>query len=320
MNMLDKLFSREIERRTGAHAINIYIEENSKKRKRSRSIGANALSNANQPKITTKQAKGSFLHRLDIRFPWLKLVAVCLLGIVAVLDLCDLTISRVRDPSSKIRIAPMSKHIRATERILEGKMLVALTFDDGPSDTTTPILLDTLFQKDVPVTFFNLGNMAKNNPDIVKRAQKEGHEVASHTMYHQNLIRIPASAAEADINEAKKVLSDITGHSPIYTRPPYGNTNSTVRDAIKTPIILWSVDTEDWKSKNPELIVKTAMSQIHDGAIILMHDIYPTTVEAVPTLIDTIRSAGYEFVTISELAKARSVTLSPGTVYYNLRP
>ncbi len=277
--------------------------------------GKSSSNNSHQTKRS-----GSFLHRIDLRFPWLKLILVCFIGMVAIMDLCDVTISKINSPIGKIRIAPMSKHVRATTRILEGKNLVALTFDDGPLDSTTPFLLDILYEKDVPATFFVLGSMARKYPEIVKRAEKEGHEIASHTMYHQNLIRISASAVEADINEANSVFQNILGRAPSLTRPPYGNINDNVRKYVGTPMILWSVDTLDWKNKNTESIVNTAMSQVHDGAIILMHDVHPTSVEAVPTLIDTLRGAGYEFVTISELTKIRKAELSVGTAYYNFRP
>ena len=322
MNTLDKLFSREIQRRTGAHAINIYIENNARTRKRSRTLGSTALdaSNPNSTKITTKKEQASFFHRLDVRFPWLKLAAICAIGVVIILDLCDLTISRVYDPYDKIKIAPMSKHVRVSERILTGKKLVALTFDDGPSDLTTPKLLDTLHEKDVPATFFILGSMARNNPDIVKRAKKEGHLIASHTMYHQNLIRISKEAVMSDIGEANAVFNSIVGSNPTLTRPPYGNVNDIVRVYAATPLILWSVDTLDWKSKNPEAILAETKNQVHDGAIILMHDIYPTTVEAVPRLIDELRKDNYEFVTIDELTKIRGAKLDLGAVYYNFRP
>lgn len=262
----------------------------------------------------------SFFRRLDIRFPWLKLAAVILIGIFAIMDLLDLTISKIGDPYDKIKIAPMSHHVRATERYFNDRMLVALTFDDGPSAETTPTLLDILFQKDVPATFFMLGSMARKNPDLVRRAEKEGHNIGSHTMYHQNLVRISAKATQNDISEAKTVFNEILGHQPTYTRPPYGNINNTVRSSVGTPMILWSVDSLDWQSKNVDAIVATIMEQVHDGAIILMHDIYPTSVEAVPIIINKLRDAGYEFVSISELVKMRSINLSPGTAYYNFRP
>ena len=321
MNTLDKLFSRELNRRTGAHAINIYIESATKKRQRTRSAGAKALSaTKTTTKVTTQRQNHSFFHRLNIRFPWLKLVAVLAIGIVMLADMLDLTISKVNDPFITARVAPMSKHLRATERTFEGKKLVALTFDDGPSPETTPKLLDILHEKDVLATFFVLGNQARNNPDVIKRAAKEHHEIGSHTMYHQNLIRIPVSAAESDINEAKSIIKNILGHEPSYTRPPYGNYNETVQKIANTPLIIWSVDSEDWRTKDPSAILATTMSEVHDGAIILMHDIYPTTVEAVPTVIDTLRQNGYEFVTIPELKKARRIELKKGEAYYNLTP
>ena len=238
---------------------------------------------------------------------------------LAILDLLDLTISKVTDSAMRARLAPMSQHVRI-RRDYGGKKLVALTFDDGPSADTTPRLLDILFEKDVPATFFMLGSRARNNPDIVKRAEREYHIVASHTMYHQNLIRISAIAAEADINESKSVFKSILGHTPELTRPPYGNTNNIVSGIIGTPMILWSVDPADWKNQDPNAILSVIKSQLHDGAIILMHDIYPTSVDAVPAIIDNLRSDGYEFVTIPELAKARHAKLLSGTIYFNFRP
>ena len=319
MNMLDKLFSREIKRRTGAHTISIYIDENNTRRKKSRSRGRSAMEAAlsGKTKVTTKKAKQSFFRRLDIRFPWLKLVTVIVIGVIAILDLCNLTISNTDYTTSKITIAPMSHHVRATERTLEGKKLVALTFDDGPSADTTPKLLDILRQKDVRATFFMLGNRAAANPDIVKQVESEWHEIGSHTMSHQNLIRLSASAVQSDINDANTVFKNILGHKPKFTRPPYGNVNDNVRKSVGTPMILWSVDTEDWKNKNTDSIVSIAMSQVRDGAIILMHDIHPTSVDAVPALIDSLRDAGYEFATISELTKSCGESPTPGNVYYN---
>ena len=261
----------------------------------------------------------SFFRRIDIRFPWLKLVAVVIIGTLAILDLLDLTISHASDPYDRIKIAPMAHHVRI-KRDLTGKMLVALTFDDGPSSTTTPRLLDILYEKDVLATFFALGNAARNNSDILRRAEKDGHIVASHTMYHQNLVNISSRAAKDDISESKAVFNDILGHTPTFTRPPYGNIDNTVRDNVGTPIILWSVDTLDWKNKNVDDILAVTKEQVHDGAIILMHDIYDTTVDAVPVVIDELRKEGYDFVTVPELAKIRGINLQSGTAYYNFRP
>lgn len=261
----------------------------------------------------------SFFRRIDIRFPWLKLVATIAIGVIAILDLLDLTISKTAESYGRISVAPMAYHVRI-KRDITGKKLVALTFDDGPSSATTPRLLEILYEKDAPATFFMLGKMARANPDIVKRVEKEGHVVASHTMYHQNLVRISTGAAKDDIAESKSIFNDILGHDPTFTRPPYGNVNNTVRDNVGTPIILWSVDTLDWESKNTEDILSVTKEQVHDGAIILMHDIYDATVDSIPVIIDELRKDGYDFVTVSELAKNRGANLSNGGVYYNFRP
>ena len=276
--------------------------------------------NTRDKSFSNQLPRGSLFHRLDVRFPWLKLITVLFIGLIVILDLADLTISKLDEPYNHIKTAPMSRHVKITERNPEGKMLVALTFDDGPSPVTTPRLLDVLTAKDVPATFFMLGFMARDNSEIVQRIARERHDIASHTMYHQNLVNLSPSAVQADINEASNTFQAILGHGPAYTRPPYGNINDAVATSVGTPMILWSVDTEDWRSKDPNAIIATTMSEVHDGAIILMHDIYPTSVDAIPTLVDTLRGAGYEFVTISEMAKLRGVQLTPGVAYYHLTP
>ena len=205
MNLLDVLFSREIKRRTGAHAISIYIDSVDSK-KRSRTRGKKTIKASKNTKITTKKAKASLFRRLDIRFPWLKLAVACILGLIAILDLLDLTISKAGYSGPKLAVAPFSKHVRISEREFEGKKLVALTFDDGPSAETTPKLLDILYEKDAPSTFFMLGSRAENNPDIVKRIKKEGHDIASHTMYHQNLIRISSGAGGQHVNKTSSAI------------------------------------------------------------------------------------------------------------------
>lgn len=269
---------------------------------------------------SSSKEKTSVFRRLNIRFPWLKLVLVIIIGVMAILDLLDLTISKSTDLSNSFPTSPMSKHVKATERTLKGKKLVALTFDDGPSSLTTPALLDVLAEKNTLATFFMIGVMAQNNPDLVKRIEREGHEVASHTMYHQNLVLLSDGAVQSDINEAKSVFSNIIKRTPRLTRPPYGNINNVVRTSVGTPLILWSVDPQDWQNKDVPTILAIIQNQVHDGAIILMHDIYSTSVDAVPVLIDTLREQGYEFATVSELAEARSVNLTPGEYYYNFLP
>lgn len=272
-------------------------------------------------KSSSENHKSSNLfQRLNIRFPWLKLYLVIFIGTVATLDLLDLTISKITNLDQSFPRTPMAKHVKATDRVLEGKMLVALTFDDGPSPSTTPALLDILSKKNTLATFFMLGSMAENSPDIVRRIEREGHEIANHTMYHQNLVWLSPEEIQSDVNASRAVFSSIIKHAPALTRPPYGNYNDVVSSIANTPLILWSVDTLDWQNRNPETILNITLSQVHDGAIILLHDIHPTSVEAVPNIIDALRERGYEFTTISELARIRKIKLSAGEGYYNFRP
>ena len=242
------------------------------------------------------------------------------MALIILLNLSGVTVSRVQDSLDQIRIAPMRYHVRSTNRDLAGKKLVALTFDDGPSPATTSALLDRLNEKDVLATFFVLGIMAERAPELLVRAQEEGHELASHSRAHQNLIHLSPEEVQADTASMKALFQSTIGREPALTRPPYGNYNDAVRSHLGTPLILWSVDPLDWQVKDPTHIIATAKSQVFDGAIILMHDIYPTSVEAVPNLIDSLRQDGYEFVTISELAKARHTTLTPGEAYYKILP
>lgn len=197
---------------------------------------------------------------------------------------------------------------------------MALTFDDGPSAANTPRLLDILASKQVKVTFFVLGNMAQRAPGIIQREAAEGHEVESHTMSHQNLAKLSGAAIQGEVSGADGVLQGITGQAATLVRPPYGAINATVRANIGKPMIIWTVDPEDWKYRNAATVRANVVSKTFDGAIVLMHDIHSTTVDAVAGIIDDLRAAGYEFLTVSELAQARGVTLENGASYGSFRP
>lgn len=200
-----------------------------------------------------------------------------------------------------------------------GKKLIALTFDDGPSAATTGRLLDILKEKQVKVTFFVLGNMAQRSPDLVRREEAEGHEVGSHTPWHNQQTKLTPANIQAEWTTMEQIFGEILGRAPTLTRPPYGAVNNNVRTYLKQPLILWSIDPEDWKYRDTARVRAMVVGAAQDGAIALMHDIYATTVEAVPGIIDDLRAQGYEFLTVSELAKARGVSLQDGVVYYHFK-
>lgn len=292
------------------------------------------------------------LHALNIRFPWLKIVGLLLLMAGAAVGMEEFLRHSVQQPVEVrspamvypavpvVEIAtaqlekvpkikadePKTETVPATEtppvkrEDLGAKKLVALTFDDGPSAVTTPRLLDILAEKQVKVTFFVVGNMAQKAPEILQREKVEGHEVGSHTMTHANLKKATVAGIQWEKQAMDELFQNVLGVKVQLMRPPYGVINDTVRAQIGQPMILWTVDPEDWKYKNAESVRSKVLSGVFDGAIVLMHDIYPTTVDAVPQIIDELRAAGYEFLTVSELAAQRGVTLQSGWSYGSFRP
>ena len=201
-----------------------------------------------------------------------------------------------------------------------GRKLVALTFDDGPSAAQTPRLLQILREKNVKATFFVLGNLAKKSPEILRQEEAEGHEVGSHTMTHANLKRSTLEELKWELSAVNSTFVEILGHAPTLMRPPYGNINNNVRNYANLPLILWAVDPEDWRYRDVATVRRNVVYNTFDGAIILLHDIHATTVDAVAGIIDDLKAAGYEFMTVSELAAARGIKLQNGVVYGSFRP
>ena len=199
--------------------------------------------------------------------------------------------------------------------VTPGSRVIALTFDDGPSAATTPRLLDILKGRNVKATFFVLGTLAERNPDIIKREAAEGHEIASHTPYHNQLTNLTYAQVRAEAVEMDRIFTEILGVVPPFTRPPYGAYNATVQDALHQPLITWSIDPRDWADRNSDIVCNRVISAAFDGAIILVHDIHATTVDAVPCIVDNLRKQGYEFLTVSELAAMKNVPLVNGGVY-----
>ena len=197
------------------------------------------------------------------------------------------------------------------------KKTIALTFDDGPSSFTNR-LLDCLSENDVKATFFLVGYEIASFPDEVKRMEELGMEIGNHTADHADLTTLNAEDVVYQIDTVNTQLNDLIGHGATALRPPYGAVNDTVKSNASLPMILWSIDTLDWESKDPEKIVDTVLSEVEDGSIILMHDIYSTTVDAVEILIPELLSQGYELVTVHELAENFNVTLENGVTYNSM--
>ena len=197
---------------------------------------------------------------------------------------------------------------------------VALTFDDGPGPYTQR-LLDGLAEHNAKATFFCLGERTASYPDVVARIVAEGHQLANHSFSHPNLNELTAESALAQLTRTDDALNKVTGGSGAYfCRAPYGNSSEGLRKIMSAPLIQWSVDTLDWQDKDPDRILQTILDETRDGSIILMHDIFPTSVEAALRAVDALLAEGFRFVTLEELFFLRGITPEKGQVYLSLYP
>ncbi|MFF4956157.1 polysaccharide deacetylase family protein [Streptomyces sp. NPDC001222] len=193
---------------------------------------------------------------------------------------------------------------------------IALTFDAGPSENSAR-LLDILEEKKVPATFFLLGKRhIEKYPDLVKRMAAEGHEVASHTWDHKILTQISPQQIREELQKPDDAIERLTGRKPTLMRPPQGRTNDTVHRICRElglSEVLWSVTAKDYATNDSDLIRKRVLEQSSRDGIILLHDLYPGTVPAVPGIIDALKERGYVFVTVPQLLAPGKA--QPGTVY-----
>lgn len=178
---------------------------------------------------------------------------------------------------------------------------VALTFDDGPHPKNTMKILDLLKKYDAKATFFMLGSRVDFYPLIAKRVAEEGHELGNHTWNHKDLTTLSSESIEQEVNDTSEVILQVTGQKPTVIRPPYGATNKQVEAVLNLPSILWTVDTMDWKTHNPQAVLEEVRDNVQDGSIILMHDIHESTVAAVELVLKYLEENGYTCVTVSDI-------------------
>ena len=192
-----------------------------------------------------------------------------------------------------------------SEDTLEGgcreKKKVALTFDDGPSSKYTPLLLEGLKERGVHATFFLMGKNIEGKEALVKQMQEEGHLIGNHTYNHVQLDKISKEAAKEEIEATNQEIFEITGVYPAWLRPPYGEWKKNLDFYVGMFPVLWDVDTLDWKSKNVDSIMRIVKNEVEDGAVILMHDAYQSSVDAALQIVDLLMEEGYEFVTVDKL-------------------
>lgn len=198
--------------------------------------------------------------------------------------------------------------VRASALVKRPK--VAITFDDGPSTVYTKILLDGLKERGVKATFFLTGQEIQYSKDVVKRMAKEGHIIGNHTYTHIDLKKTNYKKAIKEIEDTNNAIKEITGKKPKYIRPPYGDWDERIFKETDMSIVLWSVDPEDWKDQNASIVARRVIKNTTDGDVILLHDIFKTSVNAAFIIIDKLQSQGYEFVTIDKLNSKKVIEKS----------
>ena len=182
---------------------------------------------------------------------------------------------------------------------------IALTFDDGPHPAVTLKLLDILRRMHTPATFFVVGEQVEKNPGLVRLEVAEGNEVGDHTYDHVNLTLIPPELVEYEVSRCDAAITKATGAPVRFFRPPGGEYNGEVlREVAGHGYIttLWTDDPGDFMKPTPTVIEKRTLAHLENGAIILLHDGVPETLQALPGIIAAARQRGYQFVTVSRLA------------------
>jgi peptidoglycan/xylan/chitin deacetylase (PgdA/CDA1 family) len=183
---------------------------------------------------------------------------------------------------------------------------IALTFDDGPHPVHTAPLLDALAELDAPATFFVVGKGVEANPELVARIARDGHELGNHTYQHRYLPLARSRSVERELRATDRAIERVTGTVPTLARPPYGGRsprNVRVFHRLRKRIVLWDVNSFDWRGAPAEQVVERVLERAKPGSIVLMHEAREggaTTIEAVRMLVPALRARGFELVTVSQ--------------------
>ncbi|MCL2015326.1 MAG: polysaccharide deacetylase family protein [Defluviitaleaceae bacterium] len=264
-----------------------------------------------QQMLASNPTMGTFLETVDKT--WLENIAISNDGIKIVTDITEVTI-----PYEKIYFAlHINTGIIVVPPIIgidASLPMVAITFDDGPSIYTAQIL-DILERYEVPATFFVVGNRVNAYRDTVRRAAYLGSDILGHSWDHSDLTRLSADAVRRQLQDTAAIIESVTGVYPHSFRPTYGRINNTILEVARELdfyMFNWSIDPEDWKYRNAEIIYNSVMATVSHADIILLHDLYASTVAAVELLVPELLAQGFQLVTVSELMYYSGVELEPG--------
>ncbi|ACT93210.1 polysaccharide deacetylase family protein [Dyadobacter fermentans] len=182
---------------------------------------------------------------------------------------------------------------------------ISLTFDDGPDPDSTPRILDTLLENNLKATFFVIGRKAVSHPELLRRIVEEGHTIANHSYSHHYLIALfSTQKLQTDIQRCNDAIRDITGHVPLFFRPPFGVTNpryAAVLKDLQMQSIGWSLRSMDTRAKNKYQLIRKIISKLKAKDIVLLHDHLPLTADTLPDIIGHCREMGIKIEPLPRL-------------------
>ncbi len=218
-------------------------------------------------------------------------------------------------PTAAAHVPPL-RPLSAPPPLLDPTLpALALTFDDGPHPVYTDLILDCLEKNASKGTFFIIGEKINSALPQINRILTN-HQLGNHTWGHVDLTCQTPYGIERQISSVYDSVNALFSVGPELVRPPYGFSNAAIRQNVPYPLIHWSVDTLDWHSKDASAVAEHILTHARDGDIILMHDIYSSTAEAVEAVVPKLRERGFQLVTVSELFALKGQTLETGKVYF----
>lgn len=200
----------------------------------------------------------------------------------------------------------------------EQMKVIAITFDDGPRWSTTTRLLDGLALMEVPATFFLVGSRIPGNEELIQRMQREGHQIGVHSYDHILMTDLSKAAYTYQETYPQDMLTEILGEGDYWLRPPYGLLDSGIRRWSTTPIILWSIDPEDWRDQDFQRMVNHICARAGSGDIILLHDLFDSSVDVALEVVRRLLDEGFVFLTVKDLMQYQGVTPQKGQAYYQI--
>lgn len=194
---------------------------------------------------------------------------------------------------------------------------IALTFDDGPSFKYTPMVLDILKKEGIKATFFVIGRKIEQNPELLERIDKEGHDIGNHTYYHSKVSLLSKEHLSEELELTSDLIERLTGKEVVFFRPPHGDFSKSGRKLVEQAgygFVLWSVNADDffhigWGMRSASSITRRVLNSVKGGDVILAHDDSQQLVDALPVIIASLKSKGYKFVTLSQMVDMRQVNL-----------